>query len=161
MASTMRFDRWEDSTGALIAEGSAPRGIVTTTAGGTNGKGYWQTSSNFATSSTSLVDITGATMTFTATAGRLYRATVSAYVDGVSSGRFQMPLTDGSNVTKKTFQQQLNSSWARGTFAYSYIFTGSGTTTLKVRMSAVDAGTYSVGYNADGFSYTIEDIGPA
>jgi len=164
MTSTMRFDRWEDSTGALIAEGSAPRGVVTTTAGGTNNRGYYKASAT-TTVTTGTVDPTGFSMTFNAVAGRLYRASITGYMDAsANSVRYDLRFTDASNNALWYMQDQTNSGWSRKSFTYNYIFTGSGSTTIKLRVLYVDGTLYFGGtpFNAQQApTMLIEDIGPA
>ena len=161
MTSTMRFDRWEDSTGALIAEGSAPRGIVTTTSGGTNGRGYSALASSV-TSAGTTVDVLS--MTFNATAGRLYRASALLYIDtSVNSARYEIRFTDASNTTLKYIADQTNGTWARAEKSVSHIFTASGSTTIKLRIGSVDGNmtVYGISSPDAQVKFYIEDIGPA
>lgn len=142
-----------------------PKGIVRTTSGGTSNLSYWSLTNNFTTSATgSGVDITGATMTFNAISGRLYKATIDGYLDASSnSARYRMFITDGAGNVQRSFQNQVNSSWARHSFNYEYIFTATGSTQLKLMISSTDAATlYLYGTYGDvRLTYTIEDIGAA
>jgi hypothetical protein len=163
MASTMRFDRWEDSTGNLISDGVVARGLMTATAGGTNGKSIWTLPNNIAISTSTTADIPGASMTFNAVAGRTYRATINGYLDASNGSRYQLFITDSSNNVKRTYQDQANTVWGRNSFTHHYYFTGTGSTTLKLRLSSTDNQTiYMYGTYADvTLNFVIEDIGPA
>lgn len=162
-----------DTNAVEVYDGSAwnslPNGIVRTTSGGTNSLGYKELAANFSTSSTSYVDVTGMSISFTATAGRLYRATYSAYLEtSNTSQRFRLSLTDGSNNEKRTHNDQTNTLWSRLDFTESFIFTGSGSTTLKLRVQTIDTGSlYFYGISGAGafpagaMRLWIEDIGAA
>jgi hypothetical protein len=130
--------------------GSSPRGIM----------GYAISTANTSLT-TSDVDITGMSVTFTAVTGRLYRATFNGFYQKSTTSRVFLSLTDGSNVGQNSTMQ----STASGDFDYFtavFLFTASaGSITRKMRAST-ELGTATIfGVPADGrtYSFTIEDIG--
>lgn len=162
MASIMRFDRWEDSMGALVLEGSAPRGIVTTTAGGTNNKGYIKYTGNFQIASGATSEVTPSIMTFNATAGRLYRYTVNGNANGsASSGEWGvvMGYVNGTQVHQAVINQNnLNGS---SNISSSFFFTGNGSTTVKINYQSIGGTTQLGATSTQPLYITLEDIGPA
>ena len=158
-----------DTDKVLVWNGTAwypnwnmPWGIVDATAGGTSGKGYFKSSSNFSITTTE-TDVTGATVTFNAVSTRLYRATFSAFYqqsDAVS--RLILTIQDASNNYFSSTQQVMPNNSQYGNITFVYLFSGvSGSITRKVR-ALVTAGTGTMfGSSTASSSFTIEYIGPA
>ncbi len=163
LADSNTVEVYDGSAWKQFASALTPRGIVATTSGGTNNLSYFTATQDFAVNSTSLVDITGMSFTFTAVAGRLYRASFYYQVDTTSaSQRYRLAFTDGSNNLLKIYDDQSNTIWNRSAGSPSHIFTASGTTTVKVRAQTVDAGTVIFAYvSPTRQTFIIEDIGPA
>ena len=139
-----------------------PWGIVDATAGGTSGKGYFKSSSNFSITTTE-TDVTGATVTFNAVSTRLYRATFSAFYQESDAGsRLILTIQDAANNYFSSTQQVMPSASQYGNITFVYLFSGvSGSITRKVR-ALVTAGTGTMfGSSTASSSFTIEDIGPA
>jgi hypothetical protein len=159
----------KDTDAVLVWNGTAwypnwnlPWGIVSTTAGGTSGKGYYASTSNFSVNTTE-TDVTGATVTFNAVSNRLYRATFSAFYqqsDAVS--RLILTVQDASNAYFSSTQQVMPNNSQYGNITFVYLFSGvSGSITRKVR-ALVTAGTATMyGSSTASYSFSIEDIGPA
>jgi hypothetical protein len=138
-----------------------PQGIVRTTSGGTNNMSAISLASNFATSSTSAVDIPGMSITFNGLAGRLYRASLYFYLDSSQPlQRFRVAITDGSNNVLRLHDDETNTDWNRTSASVSHVFTATGSTTIKIRTQTVDAGTLTF-YSPAPTQTTlvIEDIG--
>ncbi len=140
------------------------KGIIATTAGGTSGKAYYGLASAQTIGAGVSADITGMSMTFNAVAGRLYRATFLGYFDQSSgSSRYSLMFNDGANNYQRIVDSQVSTGWPRQGITESHIFTGSGSTTLKIRFFAIDAAINF--YGASNASYQskffIEDIGAA
>ena len=143
-------------SGAILTaaqQNNFPRGIM----------GYAISTAN-SSCGTSSTDITGMSITFTAVANRLYRATFSGFGQQSANSRLFLELTDGSNTVFNSSVVGITSAGANAYFltTASYLFTASaGSVTRKMR-AAVDSGTINfLGVPADGrtYSFTIEDIG--
>ena len=109
---------------------------------------------------TSTADITGMSVTFTAVANRLYKATFSCTVDQNATATVSIYLADGSNVTQAQYQNTAVAGVSMLTF--SNLFTVSaGSVTRKIR-AATNAGAATVLYTASSYNYgfIIEDMGP-
>jgi hypothetical protein len=138
------------------------KGVISATSGGTNGYTYATLASNVTISSGG-ADLFN--MTFNAVSGRLYKATFTSYIyTTANSGRYEVAFTDGSNVSLRYVADQTNTLWARTEKTASYIFTASGSTTIKLRAGYVDTPITFPGAspNANEASkFVIEDIGAA
>jgi len=113
---------------------------------------------------TAQVDITGATITFTAIAGRLYKACwLGLFNTTVSTDTFNFLLTDGSNSIQ---QQCITCPATTGDVSFygTHVFTpGAGSITRKIRCQR-QSGTGTGQLTAGGtfpFQFWIEDIGTA
>jgi hypothetical protein len=138
-----------------------PWGLVATTSGGTNSLSYKNGIANFSTTAGTTADVTGCSMTFTGIAGRLYRYQASGQGDSTSaSGISAILITDGSNVVKQRSYLNASNTAGAGSFIVTYIFTATGSTTLKLRLNAI-TGTCGI-FAADSLGgIVIEDIGPS
>lgn len=112
---------------------------------------------------TTVADVTGMSLTFTAVANRLYRATFECFMNCSSTSLSEFYLTDGSNV-QKDFVFQTMPAGEFQTLCFQSLFTSTaGSITRKIR-AAASAGTLTFyGNTADNrfFSFIIEDLGPA
>jgi len=114
---------------------------------------------------TSVVDITGASITFTAVTGRMYKASFSATVSATAaSSSFQIRLTDASNV--QTNQQEIYFAVASGAelgMDASFTFTATGSTTRKLRaLRGLGTASFALSSGAtQPLCFWIEDIGPS
>jgi hypothetical protein len=127
-----------------------PRGVM----------GYALSTTNSAFSTT-VVDITGMSITFTAVANRLYEATFSATIDQNSSATLSLYLTDGSNNVQNYYQNSAPASINIQTFSYLFTSTA-GSITRKVRTNiSGGAATVLHGSNTFAYSFVIKDLGPA
>ena len=110
-----------------------------------------------------IVDITGMSVTFTAISGRQYKTTLFLpQVTGTTAGdRAKLDITDGSNTTLlATYTNMLTNG---SIIVLSYLSTGSGSITHKARMTR-DVGSGTIQSYADSVSIRhllVEDIGPA
>jgi hypothetical protein len=142
-------------SGAILTaaqQNNFPRGIM----------GYAISTAN-TSCGTSATDLTGMSITFTAVANRLYRATFSGFGQQSANGRNFLQFTDASNTVFDSSVIGLTGADANRYFLNTavYLFTGTGSITRKMRAS-VDSGTINyLGVPADGrtYSFTIEDIG--
>jgi hypothetical protein len=111
---------------------------------------------------TTTADVTGMSITFTAVANRLYKATFSCTVDRNTGGNISFYLTDGSNAVQAQYQSG-SATAILEVFTFSNLFTVSaGSVTRKIR-AATSAGAATVLYTAGSYNYgfIIEDMGPA
>jgi hypothetical protein len=142
-----------------------PWGVVKTTAGGTSGYGYSRQTSTQSVSSSSNVDLTNATVTFTAYANRLYK--ISAMADmthsaGSTVGSLIINL-DGSVIGVDTIA--VNTATAGGAndrFAQITQITTltAGSRTIKAQAST-PSGTLTIGGSSVVPTiFMVEDIGP-
>ena len=138
-----------------------PGGIVAVTSGGTSGRGYRTGLAAQTVNAGITADITNSSMTFTGVAGRLYRYQCIAYGASTSaSGLASLNVTDGSNNVLYIGWANLTNSSGVGTFVASYVFTATGSTTVKLRMNSV-TGNNTI-FNASSLgAITLEDIGKA
>ena len=127
-----------------------PAGIVTATSGGTSGAGYVLLTVD-SSMDTTLSDVSGMTVTFTAVSGRLYRA----HFDGLIEHNANVFINvDGSNV-----QRVQNSSGGFVSCAGDAIFTASGSIVVKLQQQAT-TGTVRIEAAAGRpANLVIEDIG--
>jgi hypothetical protein len=127
--------------------------------------GYYVSTGNSAVGAAT-ADITGATLTFTAVANRLYRASFNCdYSQTNAAAIIGFYLTDSAGTT--TYHGIANTVSTNSGFAQVtlvHLFTASaGSVTRKIRAD-VSAGTATVrgaGGSAGSYSFTIEDLGPA
>ena len=110
---------------------------------------------------TTITDITGMSITFTAVANRLYKATFSGTVDQNATATTQFFITDGSNSAQARYDNTATAGQSIITF--SYLFTASaGSVTRKIR-AFVSGGAATMLHTAGSYQYgfIIEDMGPA
>lgn len=138
-----------------------PWGLLATTSGGTNSLSYKNGIGNFSTTAGTTADVTGCSITFTGISGRLYRYQASGQADSTSaSGISEVLVTDGSNVVKQRSYVNATNTAGAGSFIVTYIFTASGSTTLKLRLKAI-TGTCGIFAADSQGGIVIEDIGPS
>lgn len=141
---------------------SLPWGLVATTAGGTNSLAYKSiTTATVNTQVAGIVDVTDASMTFTGISGRLYCVSIFGFAASTSSaGVCAFYITNGSN-TQLQYQYEEFSANGYGQVSMRYIFTQTGSGTIKMRMDSLVAQTTVFGAVPAVGTMTIEDIGPA
>jgi hypothetical protein len=131
----------------------APRGVM----------GYFVSTANSAISTTT-ADITGTSITFTAVANRLYRATFSGdYSQNTANAVAGFYLTDGSNNIIDNVANSISVANGFSPINLTFLFTATaGSTTRKMRTD-LNTGTGSIRGTGGGVFYTfiIEDIGAA
>jgi hypothetical protein len=139
-----------------------PWGVVQTTAGGTSSRGIASlTTGTTNLAATGIVDVTGASMTFTGVAGRLYKVTITGAAASTSSaGLCQFIVADGSNNVLMRQREEFSAN-GYGTVTVSLIFTLTGSGTIKLRMDSEVATTTVFGAVPDQGTMVIEDIGPS
>jgi hypothetical protein len=137
-----------------------PWGVVNTTSGGTSSRGYFSiTTATTNAAATGIVDVTGATMTFTGIAGRLYKITITGAASSTSSnGLCDFKITDGSNVILQQQREEMAGN-GFGQLSMVLIFTLTGSATYKLRMDSVIADTTFGGAVPNQGTMVIEDIG--
>jgi hypothetical protein len=152
MATSPNTDFTSGQILTATQQNNFPRGVMQ----------YVKSTAN-ATVTTTTIDVTAMTVSFTAVANRLYRATFEGFFSVGSPSQNQFFITDGSNNQL----DQMYQDTAAGAFApvcFQYIFTTTaGSKTIKVR-ATTSAGTMTLyGATADNRSYSfmVEDLGPA
>ena len=131
-----------------------PRGVM----------GYFISTANHAVTTT-LADVTGASLTFTAVANRLYKATFSYYIQqSDAAAQLTIQLTD-TTPTVQNYRVQTNSNNnGMNAASHTFLFTSTaGSITRKIR-AQLNAGTGTIfGATADTrfYNFFIEDMGPA
>lgn len=113
------------------------------------------------TVTTTEADVQNMTVTFTAVANRLYRATFEGFVGSSSASQSQFFFTNASNVYYDSWYEDIPSGQF-ATLCLQHLFTTTaGSITMKVR-ALTSAGTMTFyGTSSRTFSFVIEDIGPA
>lgn len=155
---------WDGAAWDYVAQSldnwNMPRGLVTTTSGGTNSLGY-KVIATQTINAGNTDDLTGSSMTFTAVSGRLYRMALTCYVASTSaSGVASLYVTDASNNILGNSPVNITNSVGVATATISYIFTASGSTTRKLRVAST-TGNNSFGSTNSTVTVTLEDIGPS
>jgi hypothetical protein len=153
------------ATTGWVPPWSNPWGVVTATSGGTSGYGYVRlTSSAQSGIGTTMTDITNATVTFTATANRLYRVSAQADMNhATTSENAQVQvLLDGTaiatNAIAITTAGAYNDRFAVITTTFT---TTSGSHTVKLQ-AATKSGTMTIqNAAATPTILLVEDAGPA
>jgi hypothetical protein len=142
-----------------------PWGLVQTTAGGTSNRGFVRNNTSDFNLSTTAVDVTGMTVTFTAVAGRLYRANFfgRGFMGSTAQQLVVYILQDATIVQQSNMSGLANESVSINT---SNVFSGlSGSITIKIQaqITVSNAGTPRLIGTSGGAIYglTVEDIGPA
>jgi hypothetical protein len=126
------------------------------------GKVGQATSTTTQTGVSTIVDITGMSVTFTAISGRQYKTTLFLpQVTGTAGDRAKLDIADGSNTT---LLASYTNMLTNGSIIFlSYLSTGSGSITHKARMTR-DVGAGTISSYADSVSIRhllVEDVGPA
>ena len=144
------------TTGQVLTSSNAnswPRGVM----------GYYVSTANSAISTTT-ADVTGTSITWTAEANRLYRASFNGdYSQNTANAIAGFYLTDGSNNTQTNVANSISVANGFSVISMNFVFTVSaGSTTRKMRTD-LSAGTGASRGTGGGVFYTfvIEDIGPA
>lgn len=138
-----------------------PQGLVPTTSGGTNGLGYVKGLTGQTVTAGTTADVTSSSMTFNAVSGRLYRYSTVGYAASTSiSGLATLAATDASNNIQSVVYCNITNTSSGGGVALSYIFTATGSTTVKLRWQAI-TGNCTIYSSQAGYGITLEDIGPA
>lgn len=127
------------------------------------GKVALATSTTEQTGVSTITDITGMSVTFTAVANRQYKITLylPQLLGSVAGDRARITITDGSN--NAVFIGYTNITAYGAIVSVSGFVTGTGSLTYKGRMSR-DVGTGTINSYADSVSIRyllVEDIGPA
>jgi len=140
---------WVEIVSALT---KAPRGVM----------GYAKSTADSTSISTTTADVPGMSITFTAAANRLYRATFECFYSVSLNSQNQFFITDGSN--NMVDQVYAESNLQFNPIALIYVFTTTaGSKTYKVR-ATTSAGTMTIYGATSGnrsYSFVIEDIGAA
>ena len=129
-----------------------PRGVM----------GYAKSTADSTTISTTSADVPGMTVTFTAVANRLYRATFECFYSVSLASQNQFFITDGSNNQLDQIYQDSNLQFCPISLIYIFTTTA-GSKTYKVR-AMTSAGTMTIYGATSGnrsYSFTVEDLGPA
>jgi hypothetical protein len=128
-----------------------PRGVM----------GYAKSTADASIGSTT-ADVSGMSVTFTAVANRLYRATFECFYSVNAASQNQFFITDGSNTMVDQIYQDSNLLFCPMTLIYIFTTTA-GSKTYKVR-ATTSTGTMTI-YGATAanrsYSFVVEDLGPA
>ena len=110
--------------------------------------------SNFSTTTNSMADVTGLTITWTAVTGRLYRVSACSTNTSFGAGQHSITaITDNSNNIKSSHE----SNGYRQIANIDLLETGSGSITRKLRFDRETTSTVVV---HKGTYIMVEDIGP-
>ena len=138
-----------------------PWGMVQTTAGGTSGYGYARITTAQNGITTTLTDVTNASVTFSALAGRLYRVTASAdliQAATATEGQIQVDV-DGTIYATSRIAVTTADKFANLT---TLLTLSTGSHVIKLRAAAVGTGTINiVGTVSAPTIFSVEDAGPA
>lgn len=150
---THRVLIWDNAAWVEIASTltKAPRGLV----------GFFQSTAN-QNLNTTVTDLTGASVTFMAEAGRGYLCTFSAVARKLTSTNYiQTQLTTGSNtVLMDVFETVVGGEYC--ILSFNFLVTGlaSGTQTLKCRVAVgSDTGIIFGTAGANPYSFAVTDVG--
>lgn len=111
---------------------------------------------------TTITDVTGASITWTAQANRRYRVTFSLlFANSGTSGSDRITVTDGSNAAQRVYQAQPTTAASGQTITGCYFESGLsvGSVTRKLRATST-AGTGTISNSASALDFFIEDAGP-
>jgi hypothetical protein len=141
------------TTGAVLTaaqQNRFPRGAM----------GYVRSTAGNVTLNTTTADIAGASVTFTAVSGRLYKATYNAQMQKITTDGFiEIFITNAANaILFDGFTNVLAANYLN--YSVSTVLTGlSGSVTIKAR-GVVDTGTATIFRGANNpTSFVVEDIG--
>jgi len=142
------------STGQVLTasqQNNFPRGVM----------GYAKSTADASIGSTT-ADVSGMSVTFTAVANRLYRATFECFYSVNAPSQNQFFITDGSNNMVDQIYQDSNLLFCPMSLIYIFTTTA-GSKTYKVR-ATTSTGTMTI-YGATSanrsYSFVVEDLGPA
>ena len=111
---------------------------------------------------TTPADVTGCSITFTAVAGRKYKASfISIYNSAIVNTRASFTITDGSNAQQASFIWLCGVATIDTTATGSYTFTATGSTTRKLRLQSSSGTVNVVAGSVYPTQFWIEDIGTA
>ena len=145
---------------AWYANWNLPFGIVDTTAGGTSNRGFKAiTAAQTNTVAAGEVDITNATMTFTGVAGRYYRASLKGHSASTSSAGLCYYFVYLGGVQSMVSRTEYSTN-GYADVDVKYVFSVTGSTTVKFTMDSAVADTTVFGTGISQGQMTIEDIGP-
>jgi hypothetical protein len=127
-------------------------------------QGYVKRTAASVSIGTTIADVTGATVTFTAIAGRAYKFSFNATVTkNVTVGTLALYVADGSNNNQYEFLLEMNDTASGYIVSLCTVVTGltAGTQTLKLR-GVVSVATSTIFATATNpYSLIVEDIGIA
>jgi hypothetical protein len=153
--------------GAILTaqqQNNLPWGIVQSTAGGTSSRAFKSiTTTQTFTAGAGSITITDSSITVTAVAGRLYKASISLGSASTSaSGIGTLTCVDGSNNVQGTFYVNMANGLAGGMATAHVIFdTGAGGSLVRAwRFNSFTGDTLISGAAGPTF-VSIEDIGPS
>jgi len=145
---------------AWYANWNLPFGIVDTTAGGTSNRGFVAiVAGQSNTAAAGEVDITNATMTFTGIAGRYYQTSLKGVAASTSSAGLATFAVYTGGV-KQMLSRVEYSSNGYGDVDMQYVFSVTGSTTVKFTIDSDVATTTIFGTGTSQGQMTIQDIGP-
>ena len=124
--------------------------------------GYVFSTGGWQTLTTTIADISGASVSFTAVSGRLYKVTYNAIVQKISTtGTVNITITDSSNTTLFNSFSTITTNLFLN-YSLSTVLTGlSGSVTIKAR-GATGSGSANLFRDTTyPTSFVVEDIGPA
>jgi len=112
-----------------------------------------------------ITDVTGATVTFTAISGRYYRATFKCSAVGTGSGTtystYRLTFADSSNTALDIVDYNVVSA-TDSAVLISFQFTATGSVTRKIRCAKLTGGDVRLSGNASyPMQFYIEDMGTA
>jgi hypothetical protein len=139
-----------------------PWGVTDATSGGTSSRAWIKiNAAQSVASGAAIVDVTSSTFTFTGVAGRLYKYSYIYNLEWAGSGGYAaFSITDGTNtVLKLAPQVDSKNGFMQYTDYYIFTLTGSGTIKTRVTNSASNLTLNGTGTKM-GFAQ-IEDIGPS
>jgi len=111
---------------------------------------------------TSIADVTGASIAFTAVASRGYLVTFNATVGKTSSnGYLDLSITDGSNnLLSNTLVSIPNGDFDNVNFSFLVTTLTAGAQTIKMRALTSTAGMTIYGSAGNPYSFTVQDVSP-
>lgn len=109
---------------------------------------------------TTVADVTGMTVTWTAVANRLYRVTFEGMIGNNNASQNQYFFTNSANTQlDQTYQDNGASQFQ--VICYQYLFLGvAGSTTVKLRAEASSGTLTFYGTGTRSRSIVVEDLGP-
>jgi hypothetical protein len=131
-----------------------PRGVA----------GYVKRTAGSVSITTAKADITGATITFTAEAGRAYKVTFNATVTkNVAVGTVSFYIATGANVDQYEYLLEATATASGYVLCLSSVVTGlsAGSQTLKMRAVVANNTGTVFGTSTNPYSFIVEDIGIA